>query len=326
VVARTGLQQTEPPIDNLQMGPGRAAHGQRTALPAARLGGALVCVGSTMTFVFGATVPSYSNGQPMAVLLPSVVAFVFGLWCIAMGARTHRYVVYAIPSAAALAMSGSLWVTDTALESSELLFVWCVLFASYFMPTAPAAANTVFVAASYAAVVIGRRGLSVGLPPAIELAATAAVACILVLRLRRQVESSLDDALEQARTDPLTRVLNRRGFSEALAVEIARARRAGEPLSALMIDLDHFKRLNDTHGHAAGDRTLQQVAQVLRTQLRGHRRGGPARRRGVLRAAAELPGRRRRRTCGRAVRGRGPAGERCARCHREHRRGDPAGR
>jgi hypothetical protein len=98
------------------MGPGRAAHGQRTALPAARLGGALVCVGSTMTFVFGATVPSYSNDQPMAVLLPSVVAFVFGLWCIAMGARTHRYVVYAIPSAAALAMSGSLWVTDTALE------------------------------------------------------------------------------------------------------------------------------------------------------------------------------------------------------------------
>jgi diguanylate cyclase (GGDEF)-like protein len=79
----------------------------------------------------------------------------------------------------------------------------------------------------------------------------------------------LDDALEQARTDPLTRVLNRRGFSEALAVEIARARRAGEPLSALMIDLDHFKRLNDRHGHAAGDRTLQQVAQVLRTQLRG---------------------------------------------------------
>jgi hypothetical protein len=90
-----------------------------------------------------------------------------------MGARTHRYVVYAIPCTAALAMSVSLWITGTPLESSELLFVWCALFASYCMPPRPAAASTVFVAASYAVVVIGRRGVAVGLPPAIELAASA---------------------------------------------------------------------------------------------------------------------------------------------------------
>jgi hypothetical protein len=142
-------------------------------MPAARLGGVLVCVGSTMTFVPGVTVPSYSNRRPLASCCRASSHSCSGSGASAMGARTHRYVVYAIPCTAALAMSVSLWITDTPLESSELLFVWCALFASYFMPPRPAAASTVFVAASYAVVVIGRRGVAVGLPPAIELAASA---------------------------------------------------------------------------------------------------------------------------------------------------------
>jgi diguanylate cyclase (GGDEF)-like protein len=69
-------------------------------------------------------------------------------------------------------------------------------------------------------------------------------------------------------TDPLTGVPNRRHLFSRLDSELARAERYGTPLSILMIDVDHFKRLNDAEGHRAGDETLRRVCDVLRTRVR----------------------------------------------------------
>ena len=66
-----------------------------------------------------------------------------------------------------------------------------------------------------------------------------------------------------ARTDPLTGLANRRTFDEALAREVARARRLGSPLALVMVDIDHFKRVNDGHGHQVGDEVLRHVGRVL---------------------------------------------------------------
>jgi len=71
-----------------------------------------------------------------------------------------------------------------------------------------------------------------------------------------------------AHTDGLTGIVNRRGLDERLPVEVARADRLGYPLTVAMIDLDHFKRFNDRHGHAAGDRVLRGAAQAWRAKLR----------------------------------------------------------
>lgn len=71
-----------------------------------------------------------------------------------------------------------------------------------------------------------------------------------------------------ARTDSLTGVANRRAFFERSEREIERARRFGRPLTVLMIDIDHFKRVNDTYGHAIGDEVLTKLAQRCRQQLR----------------------------------------------------------
>jgi diguanylate cyclase (GGDEF)-like protein len=68
--------------------------------------------------------------------------------------------------------------------------------------------------------------------------------------------------------DPLTAVLNRRGGEAALAQEDAKRRRGGQPLCIAMIDIDHFKNVNDTHGHAAGDQVLKSVAAIIRSQIR----------------------------------------------------------
>jgi diguanylate cyclase (GGDEF)-like protein len=64
-------------------------------------------------------------------------------------------------------------------------------------------------------------------------------------------------------TDQLTEVLNRRGFLDAALRAVSRARRAGAPLTLVMADIDHFKRINDTYGHKLGDRALRMVADHL---------------------------------------------------------------
>ena len=71
-----------------------------------------------------------------------------------------------------------------------------------------------------------------------------------------------------ATIDPLTGIANRRSFIERSEAEIMRARRHQRPVSILMIDVDHFKSINDTYGHAAGDCVLMAIGDALRTTLR----------------------------------------------------------
>jgi diguanylate cyclase (GGDEF)-like protein len=69
-------------------------------------------------------------------------------------------------------------------------------------------------------------------------------------------------------TDPLTGIFNRRHFNERYATEFMRAARYQRPLSVIMLDLDHFKKFNDTHGHLLGDRVLRMAAHVLDENIR----------------------------------------------------------
>ncbi len=75
-------------------------------------------------------------------------------------------------------------------------------------------------------------------------------------------------ACRSAMEDPLTGVGNRMALNKAMTRELAVARRHGHPLSVLMVDIDHFKRINDTHGHDAGDIALASVARAMQAALR----------------------------------------------------------
>ncbi|MGZ6826584.1 MAG: diguanylate cyclase [Mycobacteriales bacterium] len=76
-------------------------------------------------------------------------------------------------------------------------------------------------------------------------------------------EQRLVELERLAATDPLTKVANRRTFEACLERELARAVRSGEQVSLVILDLDHFKAVNDTHGHPAGDEALRNVAAAL---------------------------------------------------------------
>lgn len=82
------------------------------------------------------------------------------------------------------------------------------------------------------------------------------------------MQAVLDGLCEISSRDPLTGLANRRQFELALASEIDRVARAGEPALMLMIDIDHFKTVNDSHGHPAGDLVLKAVAQALHECIR----------------------------------------------------------
>lgn len=88
---------------------------------------------------------------------------------------------------------------------------------------------------------------------------------VAVVRSRAQRARALQDAMAR---DSLTGLLKHTKIKEQLDLEIARSRRNGTPLSFAMLDIDHFKRVNDTYGHPAGDRVIKGLAQLLRQRLR----------------------------------------------------------
>ena len=84
-----------------------------------------------------------------------------------------------------------------------------------------------------------------------------------------QLKSALIEAQEQALVDPLTGVSNRRAFDERMSIEYQRWQRNNEPLVLAILDIDHFKKINDNYGHPVGDKVLRSVSQLIDKQVRG---------------------------------------------------------
>lgn len=86
--------------------------------------------------------------------------------------------------------------------------------------------------------------------------------------LAASVQDAFDEVERQARTDPLTGLLNRRALADEAGRMLAQAARRGTPTAAVLIDIDHFKQINDGHGHAMGDAVLVAAAELLRRHCR----------------------------------------------------------
>jgi len=88
----------------------------------------------------------------------------------------------------------------------------------------------------------------------------------LILRLRARL---IPELLALAQVDALSGVYNRRAFLETAELLLQKAEANALPMTLAMVDVDHFKRINDSHGHEAGDRVIQRVSQLLRSAVRG---------------------------------------------------------
>jgi len=99
--------------------------------------------------------------------------------------------------------------------------------------------------------------------------AAAIVASALIFLLTLALVASWNRAHQLSMRDPLTGLYNRRYLEETMLRELPRARRLGESVGVLVADIDHFKKLNDTYGHDAGDFVLERIGELLRAATRG---------------------------------------------------------
>lgn len=90
--------------------------------------------------------------------------------------------------------------------------------------------------------------------------------CFSYLLFRLKQNLALEKKLSG--TDPLTNAMNRRAFFNVLKSEIARSSRYGHPVSLVYFDIDNFKKINDHHGHAEGDRLLKKISETVKSSLR----------------------------------------------------------
>ncbi len=100
-----------------------------------------------------------------------------------------------------------------------------------------------------------------------ELKMLESLLCCLIYPLRNA--TLFHQALQMAYTDLLTKTNNRASFNDVLQREIKRARRSEQALSLIFVDIDHFKQINDEHGHACGDLALASVANWIKDSVRG---------------------------------------------------------
>ncbi|MFL5869201.1 MAG: diguanylate cyclase, partial [Thermoleophilaceae bacterium] len=151
---------------------------------------------------------------------------------------------------------------------NEMLYLWIALYSAYFFSLRQAGLQLAWVAVAYWVVLAISAPSSVFAARWAETVGTLAVAAVLVQALRNRLMDLVDRLADAARTDPLTGLQNRRGFEESFGVEVERARRHNRPLTVLLGDLDHFKRVNDRLGHPAGDVALKRAGELLRTGRR----------------------------------------------------------
>jgi diguanylate cyclase (GGDEF)-like protein len=113
-------------------------------------------------------------------------------------------------------------------------------------------------------------GVWIALAAALAVAFVAGAAALRSGRRVRQQADHVAVVTAAALTDPLTGVLNRRGFLEAAERELNRARRYKHPLALAFVDIRGLKGVNDTEGHLAGDRLLRRVTLLLKESARAH--------------------------------------------------------
>jgi diguanylate cyclase (GGDEF)-like protein len=158
--------------------------------------------------------------------------------------------------------------THDASTGAQIFYLWPVLYGANFLSPFANYLVLATVSAGSAAVVFPIEGTNRGLTDWASLTVAMILTAIVVSSLRLRNERLRDVLETQAYADPLTGVANRRSFDGQLARSVAWANRGGESIALLTIDIDYFKKINDTWGHGVGDMALQAVADTLRTVAR----------------------------------------------------------
>jgi diguanylate cyclase (GGDEF)-like protein/putative nucleotidyltransferase with HDIG domain len=198
----------------------------------------------------------------------AALALAAGLLLYRLGERTPLWAYQLLLPFGSLLVTASVAFTEDVRTDGGVLYLWPSMFAFYFFRRGVLIAQVAFIGVAYAAALAYEGGGSGQVTRWLTTMVTLAVVGVLIRLLKRRVNLLIERLAAAARTDVLTGALNRRGFEDLIDTELERSRRSGRPLSLIAGDLDHFKSVNDSFGHAGGDRALRRAAEVLKTSKR----------------------------------------------------------
>ena len=260
--ARAARAQNAPPGYDVSQ-PGRLA--------AKNVGGYLLIAAAVL--VSGITGITDLRGEaypPTTRLLNYALSAFAALLGLAL-VRTHRrvppWIINVLPSVSAVLICIPTSVDKSPSQLGPLLLTWPVTFAAAVLSARVAWCTLGVTAAAFGMLASVSRGVD-GLTLWIQVIASLTVICWMVVRLQGQSLRLREALTNLARTDALSGLVNRRGFDEALSREQSRQRRGGPAMSLLLVDIDHFKAVNDSWGHQAGDGVLRRLGLLLSTRFR----------------------------------------------------------
>ncbi len=161
-----------------------------------------------------------------------------------------------------------IYATGNDTSAFAFFYLWAGLYSAYFLPRPRAAIQALLICAGYLWVLDAQD------PPGVEIdrylitTGTVLVSMALVSLLATRLRELFVTLSDAAKTDPLTGLVNRRGFEDVFEAELERSHRTGHPFAVVIADLDGFKSVNDHHGHLAGDEMLRRMGQILRRHVR----------------------------------------------------------
>ena len=225
----------------------------------------------------GVLLPHPERYDAAGLLAIQGASFAAAVFLLVLGARTPDWVATCGPFGAAVLTSLAIVLTGTSTSAYLLFYMWVAFYAFYFLSRRQSVCLCLFAVFNYAAVVLGARmfgytatGIDANqdIPAFVLITGTIVVAGVFLVQLRERVGRLIEQLTDAASTDPLTGLLNRRGFQSVIDNELARAERSGHTFSLLLCDCDFFKHLNDRLGHHAGDEALQAIGRLLEVNKR----------------------------------------------------------
>jgi diguanylate cyclase (GGDEF)-like protein/putative nucleotidyltransferase with HDIG domain len=247
--------------------------GQAAAGPLAQVQG-LLALGAAVNGAIATLLPHPDYYNVPGLLSVQISALMYGIVVLMLGDRISFNWLKIGNLLAAVLTTLAVYFSGDSSSGYAIFYLWIGFYVFYYPVSRREAAGYILFAALCYAVAIA---ITPTPPPGAAhtnvaffsiVAGTLATAGLLLTYLRQRVERLMSRLVEASRTDPLTALPNRMGLQQALEKEIERARFDQRPVSLVLIDIDHFKSLNERHGISGGDKILQELAVMFRDSTR----------------------------------------------------------
>lgn len=236
----------------------------RPTEPALAYSAAAICVAAGVIGGLESVLP----GGPEFSAAPPLIALGLAALAATVGRRLPRRAMLAFGFVGAAVVAYAVGSTR-GYSDAAIVYCWPVLWVASFYGKRATVAVVAWVGVVHAVALVELPEEATSVDRWVDVMVTVSVVGIVVRVLAGRNERLVEQLSTEARVDPLTQLRNRRAFDEQLAAETSRAVREQTPLAVVAFDIDHFKRVNDEHGHDVGDRVLQWVAETLALETRG---------------------------------------------------------